>query len=276
MTSQFPTTVIDSIGTTEGILPSSASAAFFNTAFDFDALVTVEADLNSPILLNGATLEAQTKSQLSFSSAAGEELSLQIGQPGEIGLAVIIPYKIVVEPTNIGLIRDNNFVAGSQFDDRLKGLNGDDYIRGNDGGDLITGNRGNDLLSGDSGDDLLRGNSGNDTLNGGLGNDTLNGGRGQDVLTGGDGADIFRGTLAQLDGDRILDLTDRDKVVLRNVSFTRDDVFIALPGLTSGATPFTLWTVDAGEAGSANLTIEGFDAVDFTVVQQGNNTIIEL
>lgn len=271
-------TVIDSTGTIEGGLASTADADFFETAFDFDAQVTVNVGFNSPISVDGKGIQAQTTSQLTFGSAAGEKLSFQIGQLGEIGLTVIVPYEITVEPSQIELSIGNNLVTGSQERDRFRGLGGDDTIRGNDGEDLIFGNRGKDLLEGGDGDDTIRGNSGNDILNGGLGSDRLNGGLGNDILTGGEGADAFVGTLKQLDGDTIVDLTEQDKVIIKNASFTRDDVFIALPGLApgEGATTFTLWSIDAGEAGSANLTIEGFDAVDFTVTQQGHDTIITL
>ena len=269
-------TVIESTGTFEGSLASTANAASFETAFDFDARVTVDVGFNLPISIDGEGIEAQTNSQLTFSSAAGERLSFQIGQIGQIGLTVIVPYEIIVEPSEIELTIGDNIVTGSLNSDRFRGLGGNDTIIGNDGDDLIRGNRGNDVLEGNSGDDLLRGNSGNDTLDGGAGSDRINGGNGNDILVGGESEDTFVGTLKQLDGDRIIDLTDRDEVIFKNASFTRDDVSIALPGLTIGATPFTLWSIDAGEAGSANLTIEGFDAIDFTVTQRGNDTVIKV
>lgn len=62
-------------------------------------------------------------------------------------------------------------LAGSRFDDTLRG---DDRANRLDGGD------GNDLLAGAGGDDLLEGGAGADTLDGGAGADTLSGGSGRD------------------------------------------------------------------------------------------------
>ena len=186
MTSPIPRTVINSVETIKGGLVSTADAAFFETAFNFDALVTVNVGLNSPVLVDGEEIKAQTTSQLTFGSAAGEKLFFQIGQLGEIGLSVIVPYEIVVEPSEIELTVGDNIVIGSQNSDRIRGLTGNDTIIGNDGEDIIGGNRGKDILEGNLGDDLLRGNAGRDTLDGGAGRDRLNGGTGSDILVGGE------------------------------------------------------------------------------------------
>lgn len=81
---------------------------------------------------------------------------------------------------------------------------------------IIDGSIGNDRLTGTSSADWLRGQVGSDTLNGGLGNDILIGGLGADTLIGGGGADIFdlESSIAELNGDRILDLGYTDIVAL--------------------------------------------------------------
>ncbi len=314
-------TTLDSLGKTQGFLSSTADANFFSTAFDFDAKVTIKAELNTPISIYDGDIDAQATNQLTFSSAAGESLFFRIGELGEIGAAVVIPYEIIVKPSNTELTINNNVVTGSKFDDVLNGLDGNDTLSGKDGSDSLSGNSGNDFLFGNLGDDelngnegkdfikggkgndlidggtgrdtliggygddimvagngndLLKGNTGNDFLDGGSGRDRLKGGLGEDTLNGGLGADTFVGTLAGLNGDTITDLSEQDRIVFKNASFTQENVFIALPGLLPGQKPFTLWSIDAGETGGANLVIEGFDATNFTVTQQGNDTVVTL
>lgn len=99
-------------------------------------------------------------------------------------------------------IRD---VAGSNYNDTIRGTN-----------------EGNQII-GASGDDLLIGRGGNDTLNGGAGNDRLFGQTGNDTLTGGAGADSFYFTdaLGPTNVDRISDfLASADTLVLENAIFT--------------------------------------------------------
>jgi hypothetical protein len=58
---------------------------------------------------------------------------------------------------------------------------------------------------GGPGDDVITGNQAGNTLFGGLGRDTLSGGPGPDILAGGLGVDTYRGTLADFDGDLIME-----------------------------------------------------------------------
>ncbi|MEM1039943.1 MAG: tandem-95 repeat protein [Pseudomonadota bacterium] len=101
-------------------------------------------------------------------------------------------------------------VSGTQFNDRIYGLNGgmDAFLGGGDdnysvasastGVDNITGGLGNDRIFTGGGDDFLYGNDGDDELDGGTGsdelygmgdNDTLRGGQGNDDIYGGAGDD---------------------------------------------------------------------------------------
>ena len=95
----------------------------------------------------------------------------------------------------------DDFLTGSENDDRLYGGTGDDTSRGEGGADLIVdlfgfnllnGGGGNDLLIAGAGGSELSGDSGEDVLLGGFGNDTLTGGPGFSVLVGdGNGGGLF-------------------------------------------------------------------------------------
>jgi Ca2+-binding RTX toxin-like protein len=78
-------------------------------------------------------------------------------------------------------------LAGSAFDDELRG------------------NGGNNRLAGADGDDVLRGGTGDDTLEGGDGGDVLAGESGADAMAGGDGNDIYD---VNSGGDTVTELAD--------------------------------------------------------------------
>lgn len=119
----------------------------------------------------------------------------------------------------------------------------------------LTGGAGDDVIRlghGDNadlggGDDLLRGRAGDDRLDGHLGDDTLSGGSGADVLTGGPGRDRFVGSLNELDGDRIRDLsvfetihvTDRDTIATE-LDYAEDTTILALTSPTGDTARITL------------------------------------
>jgi Ca2+-binding RTX toxin-like protein len=87
-------------------------------------------------------------------------------------------------------LEDSNLLRGFAGDDILRGLGGDDQLDGGDDSDEISGGLGADFLAGGSGDDKLAGDSGADTLDGGDGDDfiLLDAG-GEDVVDGGSGVD---------------------------------------------------------------------------------------
>jgi Ca2+-binding RTX toxin-like protein len=92
-------------------------------------------------------------------------------------------------------------IAGSSFDDILKGDDSNNALYGNQGSDTLHGGNGNDTLDGGAGDDLLQGDAGSDaflfnykftqgwdllnrpfTLVATGGNDTVDGGTGSDAI----------------------------------------------------------------------------------------------
>jgi len=79
------------------------------------------------------------------------------------------------------------------------------------------GGRGDDRLVGNDAANWLAGGAGDDWLEGGAGADVLEGGPGRDLLAGGKGSDVFTGRLADLDGDRILDLGPGDVLRIEDV-----------------------------------------------------------
>lgn len=94
-------------------------------------------------------------------------------------------------------------------DDFLEGTEGDNRIEGGPGKDFIDGLAGDDTLFGDSGPDTIYGREGNDAIRGGDGKDNIFGGSGDDSITGGKGADKIQGE----DGDdRLFGGNDNDFV----------------------------------------------------------------
>ena len=108
---------------------------------------------------------------------------------------------------------------------------------GGSGDDLLFGQAAADVLTGADGADQLLGGAGADRLSGGEGADLLLGGAGADQLWGGVGADLFRGTLAELGGDRIGDLASGDVIqltdlALADLAFTRFGDALRINGIT--------------------------------------------
>lgn len=114
-------------------------------------------------------------------------------------------------------------ITGGAGNDRLYGSDGDDIVYGGDDGDSLNGGIGADMLSGDDGldkllggegADLLKGGAGNDVIDGGSGWDRIHGGAGIDRLSGGGGHDRFIWADASEGGDRILDFTSGQDMLL--------------------------------------------------------------
>lgn len=137
---------------------------------------------------------------------------------GDDNLSDLLSFSSIERLDITGTLGDD-FLQGSDGDDRFSGNDGDDFIsagKGNDfllgnwGDDYISGWDGNDFILGNLGDDSLAGEEGNDSLFGGKNNDFLQGGGGNDFLNGGDNNDILYGGTANdtlvggLDGDRFL------------------------------------------------------------------------
>jgi Ca2+-binding RTX toxin-like protein len=64
-------------------------------------------------------------------------------------------------------------IAGSIFDDSLRGSNKVNVLHGGNGNDIVAGLGGGDRLFGDDGNDSLRGGAGNDVMDGGAGRDAF-------------------------------------------------------------------------------------------------------
>ena len=74
------------------------------------------------------------------------------------------------------------------------------------------------------GNDQLDGRGGSDTINGGSGNDILIGGAGSDFLTGGSGADVFQGSMVDMNGDHIADLSIGDSIQITDLTSPNFDL----------------------------------------------------
>ena len=80
-------------------------------------------------------------------------------------------------------------------------------------GDWSIDGAGNEL------DNIITGNFMSNNLSGGAGNDRLIGGDAGDVFRGGSGLDSFEGTLAEVNGDTILDMEHGDSIWITDASF---------------------------------------------------------
>lgn len=87
---------------------------------------------------------------------------------------------------------NNDYVAGSETVNELRGRNGNDILMGMGGADRLFGDAGNDTLDGGAGEDFLVG---------GDGDDIMRGGAASDIMIGGAGFDVFDGTAAPSDPD---------------------------------------------------------------------------
>lgn len=94
---------------------------------------------------------------------------------------------------NISGTSGDDWLDGTEDDDKMEGVGGNDRLNGFGGDDHLQGGQGNDTLGGASGDDLIQGGKGDDRLNGDVGDDVLDGGEGSDRLFGGQGNDTLIG-----------------------------------------------------------------------------------
>ena len=116
---------------------------------------------------------------------------------------------------------------------------------------------------GTAGMDVLTGTAKKDFLSGLGGNDVLTGGAGADTLSGGEGNDVFRGTLADLAGDRITDLAIGDRINITDVfaisslSMTRNGTALTLNGTT---------TIDIGDSNVRLISTATGVSIDLVAV----------
>lgn len=181
-----------------------------------------------------------------FDGERGNDLFAQVFAPA---LGADGPFSDAGEAVVLGdggarveVLGGDDTVTGGAGDDTILGGDGSDRIAGGPGRDEILGGHGTDTADysgspaavavdfgagvatgGDAeGDRLVSiegviGSAAEDSLSGGPGAETFVGGPGADILTGGAGADSFRGTLAELDGDRITDFGSGDGIVVADV-----------------------------------------------------------
>lgn len=90
----------------------------------------------------------------------------------------------------------DNYIQGTDGNDKLDGTIGNDFIVGLGGRDRIDGSSGDDCIVGGDGRDELDGGSGNDVLLGGADNDEIDGGSGEDYIEAGEGNDEVDGSAA--------------------------------------------------------------------------------
>lgn len=102
-------------------------------------------------------------------------------------------YEVWIEQTIAESNAGDDFILGTNQNNRLNGNKGNDTVEGLAGEDTLFGGRDHDTMNGGDGDDFLNGNRGNDQVDGGKGNDSIFGGQDDDILIGGSGEDTLSG-----------------------------------------------------------------------------------
>ena len=158
--------------------------------------------------------------------------------------------------------REFDLFGDFQFKPETNGTSDDDSLGGSEGDDYIDGGLGNDSLSGLGGNDDIFAGGGTDVINPGLGSDVV------DIF--GSRADV-RGTLSELDGDRIRGFDQDDTLTFLGTAFALSNISVSLGSL--------IISVDADGDGTVDsvVTLDGeFEAGQPLVVEgdgEGNTTI---
>jgi serralysin len=125
-------------------------------------------------------------------------------------------------PGGLLALAGNDFVRGSDADERMNGNSGRDTLIGGCGSDTVRGGQDFDILYGECGSDILIGNQGDDYAYGGTENDFIRGGKGNDALVGESGNDLLIGDAGI---DRLWGGEGRDLfVLLREVGATSGEI----------------------------------------------------
>ena len=192
----------------------------------------------------------------------GEVISLS-SDSSNVTDAVRLAFAEINGEVSIRGTDDDDVLTGDDSDNGIFGGLGDDVIDGLAGDDILDGGAGNDEINGSTGNDAINGGSGEDVIDGGAGDDEIKGGLDVDILTGSEGADIFAGTLAELDGDTILDFSEDDSILIEGTNFGSDSLDV-----TQGS---AILDIDSDLDGSidSTITLEGdFTGVEFIVESQ--------
>ena len=173
----------------------------------------------------------------------------------------------------------SNQLQGLAGDDMLAGESGDDTLFGNDGADTLSGGYGDDLLLGGGDNDALFGNDGrdglygddgDDWLYGGAGDDGLYAGAGNDFLIGEAGADLLNGG-AGIDTALYYFSSSAVNAQLWNASFNTGDAagdqYVDIENLT-GTYYDDILHGDAGDN-----QIQGLAGDDMVAGEAGNDTL---
>lgn len=124
-----------------------------------------------------------------------------------------------------------NQLYGGVGNDFIYGGTGADSAYGGDDNDAVSGLGGNDYIDGSIGEDALWGGDGVDTIYGGSQTDYLYGGAGNgDTMYGGDGDDFFYFARGDGTGDRIVDTSGTNTIVVFGGFATEDTGQWWVPG----------------------------------------------
>jgi Ca2+-binding RTX toxin-like protein len=275
-----------SLGSGADTAAMSAGAELYVYGFDGDDALTGAAGRDTLAGGNGAdVLRGQGGEDLIYGFAPetfGQLTSTGVGAPDD-GLGV-------------------NLVAGGGGDDVLVSAMGDDVLNGGQGADTAsyagiaeggagvrvdlasrsqdTGGAGVDRLRGienlvgGGGGDVLIGAADPNRIDGALGDDVVAGGFGADTLIGGEGSDRFQyKSLAELEGDTIVDLDNPDTLDLRGIDADETKAgnqSFKVVGEFHGKAGELVLTYDGGHTNAA-VDVDGDGTADAAWIINGNH-----
>ncbi|MHB2168000.1 FG-GAP-like repeat-containing protein [Alsobacter sp. R-9] len=118
------------------------------------------------------------------------------------------------------------WLAGTPFNDKLRGGSADDLLAGGSGDDSIDGGAGRNQLSGGAGNDTLRGGAGEDSIWGGSGDDRIETLGGSDRVFAGAGNDV----IAVSGGNHVISGDEGRDVLVLNIASTQATLTKSLSG----------------------------------------------
>ncbi|WPZ36421.1 DUF4347 domain-containing protein [Thalassobaculum sp. OXR-137] len=217
------TVTVNSAGHSVSATSTSDAVTFDTGTLTLAGTLTGEGTVNDILSLgSGANISGATITNIEdLTLASGASVTMTAGQlngfsgtvTGAGSETVILSATGTISGSNLGAIETLSTASGGSETITLAAS-----IAA--GKTLTAADTGNDhfVVTGATGAQSVTGSAGTDTLDGGAGADTLGGGAGADRLTGGDDADVFTGSVSDLNGDTVTDLTTSDSILLTGVT----------------------------------------------------------
>ena len=228
-------------GTTTDLITAATDLALTNV----DVTAVLQNAFGTVPAIGATTLNGQVQGYLL--ADIGNILQLQALGDDPGGAAGHVDFG-VTETDGVTLTARNGFGAGTGGGLDGFALLGVSSVAGTAGADTIRLETTSDTtVLGRAGNDIIVTGAGADTIDAGIDDDVVRAGLGTDEITVGDGFDLIIGTLAELDGDTITDISAEEQIGVMdaNGNFLAADINVA-GGIVS---------IDVGGDGSVDATM---------------------